>query len=63
MGFVLKGSAGCSNSQAEFFLSSSGSTYDISLVNGYSGPVSITGGTNISVTSGNKYNPGVGVYH
>lgn len=35
----------CSNSQAEFSLSTSGSTYDISLVNGFSSGVIIKGGS------------------
>lgn len=41
----------CNNSQAELYLSAGNSTYDVSLVNGYSGPVTIAGNKTISVTS------------
>lgn len=63
---IQGGSGRCSNSQAEIYLSSSGNTYDISLVNGFNTPVKITGGsTAISAkdaTANSLTNPSVGVY-
>lgn len=46
------GSGSCTNTQAELYLSTANSTYNVSLVNGYNVPVSITGGaTPVSVNS------------
>ena len=63
---IQGGSGKCSNSQAELYLSPSGNTYDISLVNGFNTPVKITGGsTPISATdatANSLTNPSAGVY-
>jgi len=49
---TFQSGSGCKNTQAEFRLSPYGTTYDISLVNGFSKPVSIGGGgTPITVNS------------
>lgn len=49
---TFQAGTGCANTQAELFLSPTGSTYDVSLVNGYNKSVSIKGGgTAISVNN------------